>query len=265
MVLTVRLLPIYSAAMPPLWLLLVGCALLGAVMAGAALWWLGAIGAHLRMGRRLAGARELPVSEVLDLTAPPARPVRVAGRIRCIDPLVALDGEQLVAFHRDVEVRLPGGHWRTIERLRETRSFELWDHAGSLAVDPALAAEPLVSIPLVWEGRPDELEGPHAAAVARLVAEGRAPEAARAVTRTISVVDRLLVLARVATEVDGSVRLEPPEGGYLFCSIELEAAMRVLGGPRRRQLAAAIGLLAAGVVVAGASLVAAAIVRIAGA
>jgi hypothetical protein len=251
-VLTVRLLPIYSAAMPPLWLLLVGCALLGAVMAGAALWWLGAIGAHLRMGRRLAGARELPVSEVLDLTAPPARPVRVAGRIRCIDPLVALDGEQLVAFHRDVEVRLPGGHWRTIERLRETRSFELWDHAGSLAVDPALAAEPLVSIPLVWEGRPDELEGPHAAA-------------ARAVTRTISVVDRLLVLARVATDVDGSVRLEPPEGGYLFCSIELEAAMRVLGGPRRRQLAAAIGLLAAGVVVAGASLVAAAIVRIAGA
>jgi len=251
--------------MPPIPVLLVCCALLGVAMAAAALGWLRAIGAHLRTGRRLAGARELTVGDALDQEAPVSRAVRVAGRIRCPDPLVAADGEQLVAYHRDVEVRLPGGRWRTVERLRETRSFELWDHAGSLTVDPARAAEPLISIPLVWEGRPDELEEPHASAVARLAAEGRAPTAARAVTRTISVVDRLLVLAEVSTSLEGSVRLVPPPGGYLICSIELDTAMRVLGGPRRRQLAAAIGLLAVGLAIAGASLVAAAIVRIAGA
>jgi hypothetical protein len=251
--------------MPPLPVVLVGCALLGVALAVAAVVWLRAIGAHVRTGRRLAGARAMTVADVVDLEAPPARPVRIAGRIRCSDPLVAADGEQLVAFHRDVEVRLPDGRWRTVERLRETRSFELWDHAGSLTIDPALAAEPLISIPLVWEGRPDELEEPHASAVARLAAEGRAPTAARAVTRTISVVDRLQVLGQVSTTLGGDVRLVPPLGGYLICSIELNAAMRVLGGPRRRQLAAAIGLLAIAISLAGASLVAAAIVRFAGA
>ena len=256
--------PIYSPAMPPLPLLLAGCALLGAVVAAVALGWLRAIGAHVGTGRRLAGARELGVADVLDLQTAPPRPVRVAGRVRCPDPLVAVDGEQLVAFHRDVEVRLPDGQWRTIERLRETRSFELWDHAGSLAVDPAEAAEPLIGIPLVWEGRPDELEEPHASAVARLAAEGRPPVAARAVTRVVTVVDRLLVLAAVAIDADGTPRLVPPPGGYLLCSVELEAAMRLLGGPRRRQLAVAIGLLAGGAVLGGASLVAAVVVILAG-
>lgn len=251
--------------MPPLPVLLAGCALLGAAIAAIALGWLRAIGAHLGAGRRLAGARELTVADVLDLRVPSRRPVRVAGRIRCPDPLVAVDGEQLVAFHRDVEVRLPNGQWRTIERLRETRSFELWDHAGSLTIDPAAAAEPLIGIPLVWEGRPDELEGPHASAVKRLAAEGRPPVAARAVTRVITVVDRLLVLTTVAIGPGGTPQLAPPAGGYLLCSVELEAAMRLLGGPRRRQLAAAIGLLAGGAIVAGASLVAAVVVLLAGA
>ena len=250
--------------MPPLPLLLAGCALLGAAIAAIALGWLRAIGARLGTGRRLAGARELTVADVVDLASPPARPVRVAGRIRCPDPLVAIDGEQLVAFHRDVEVRLPNGQWRTIERLRETRSFELWDHAGSLAIDPAEAAEPLIGIPLVWEGRPDELEEPHASAVARLAAEGRPPVAARAVTRVIAVVDRLLVLGSVAIGADGTPRLAPPPGGYLLCSVELDAAMRLLGGPRRRQLAAAIGLLAGGAILAGTGLVAAFVVLLAG-
>lgn len=256
--------PIYSPAMPPLPLLLAGCALLGAAIVAIALGWLRAIGAHLGTGRRLAGARELTVADVLDLRSAPARPARVSGRIRCPDPLVAVDGEQLVAFHRDVEVRLPDGQWRTIERLRETRSFALWDHAGSLELDPAAAAEPLIGIPLVWEGRPEELEEPHASAVARLAAEGHPPVAARSVTRVISVADRLLVLATVAIGADGVPRLVPPPGGYLLCSVELDAAMRLLGGPRRRQLAVAIGVLAVGAVMGGASLVATIVVLVAG-
>ena len=93
--------------------------------------------------------------------------MRVVGRIRCRDPLEAGEGERLVAFHRDVEV-MAGGRWRSVERLRETRSFELWDHDGSLTVDPAGAAEPLVAIPKVWRGDASQLEEPHASAVARL-------------------------------------------------------------------------------------------------
>jgi hypothetical protein len=233
--------------MPPL--LFLGCALLGAALVAAGALWMRAIGARMVLGRRLAGARELPVGQVAALAVKPARPIRVVGRIRCPDPLVAPDGEELVAYHRDVEVQTAGG-WRPIERLRETRSFELWDHGGSLSVDPALVAEPLVTIPLIWEGSPDELGEPHASAVARLAAEGAPPLCARAVTRTISVVDRLLLLAEVRVDGPAGPRLEPPEGGFIISTLELEAAMRLLGGPRRRQLAFAIGAMIAGAAVA---------------
>lgn len=204
------------------------------------------IGANMTLGRRLAGAREIAVGEALRLEEPPLRPVRVSGRIRCPDPLVAPDGERLVAYHRDVEVRSATGGWRTIERLREARSFELWDHAGSMSVDPTGAAEPLLTIPLVWEGKPDDLGDEHKPGVARVAREEGQPVAARAVTRTISEVDRLLVLAQVRAHGSRRASLEPPEGGFVISSLELDAAMRLLGGQHRRQLTFAIGLLALG-------------------
>jgi hypothetical protein len=74
------------------------------------------------------------------------------------------------------------------------------------------------------------------------------------------VIDRLLLLAEVRRDPDGQVALAPPPGGYLLSSLELDDAMRLLGGRRPRFLlagAAAIGLatllLAAAVVLLGAS------------
>lgn len=142
-------------------------------------------------------------------------------------------GERLVAFHRDVDV-LVGGTWRTLERLRETRSFDLWDHDGALPVDPAQAAEPLLVIPHVWRGSPSELEEPHASAVARLVERHGPATEARAITRGINVTDRLLLLARARRDETGHVVLEPPEGGYLVTNLALDDAMRLLGGRNRR-------------------------------
>ena len=235
--------------MPPITLLASACALLGAALLGAGAVWMRAIGANMTLGRRLAGAREMPVGEASRLSSSPPRPLRVSGRIRCPDPLVAPDGERLVAFHRDIEVRSRTGKWRAIESLRETRSFELWDHAGSLRLDPAEAAEPLVTIPLVWEGSPDELGEELAGAVARIARDEGQPVAARAITRTISEVDRVLVLANVRADESGSAVLAPPAGGFVISALELEAAMRLLGGEHRRQLAFAIGMLLFGVAV----------------
>jgi len=232
--------------MPPLTLVSFGCALLGATLLAGGAGWMRVIGANMTLGRRLAGAREIGVGEALRLEDPPSRPVRVSGRVRCPDPLVAPDGERLVAYHRDVEVRSGTGGWRTIERLRETRSFELWDHAGSMSIDPTGAAEPLITIPLVWEGSPDELGDEHAPGVARVARDEGQPVAARAVTRTISEVDRLLVLAQVRAHGSQGASLEPPAGGYVISSLELDAAMRLLGGQHRRQLTFAIRLLALG-------------------
>lgn len=190
-------------------------------------------GASPRLAQRYAGAREHRVGELLDLDELPDRPVRVAGRVRCADPIGMPDGETLVAYHRDVEVQLPRGGWRTIDRLRETRSFDLWDHDGSASVDPALAAEPLVTIPHVWRGTARELEQHFSAAVERLSAEVGAPTAARSVTRMVSTIDRLGILALVRRDADDALRLEPPSGGFIISTLELDAAMRLLGGPRR--------------------------------
>jgi hypothetical protein len=207
------------------------------------------------MGRRLAGARQVRVGELLDL-APgdplPRRPVRVLGRIRCAEPIVTSQDDRLVAFHRDVEVATSRG-WRNIERLRETRSFELWDHDGSLPVDPAQAAEPLVVLPHVWAGSVEELDESYGDALARATAEEGAPVHARATTRMVSIVDRLLLLAAITRDADGRVALAPPPGGYLLTSLELDDAMRLLGGPHPRLMLAGTAAVAVSVALLGAA------------
>ena len=223
-------------------------AAIGLVLVVLSLLALRSSGASPAVARRLAGPPELKVGRLLDDDGRelPRRPVRLVGRIRCREPLDAGNGERLVAFHRDVEV-LAGGSWRSVERIRETRSFELWDHDGSLTVDPAAAAEPLITIPHAWHGSPAELEEPHASVAARLAERHGPLTEARAVTRTLNVTDRLLVLARPIRGEDGAVRLDPPEGGYLISNLDLDDAMRLLGGRHRRAAAGGVVGLGLGI------------------
>lgn len=242
----------------PLWLA-VGAALL--LAGGLAL--VRRSGARPAMGRRLAGARQVRVGELLALGPAdplPARPVRVSGRVRCAEPIITAQDERLVALHRDVEVSTSRGGWRSIERLRETRSFELWDHDGGLGIDPAEAAEPLVTLPHVWSGSPGELDASYASALSRVFAEEGALRLARATTRMISLVDRLLVLAVVRRDGQGRPRLAAPPGGYILSAMELDDAMRLLGGRRRRLLLAG----SAAVTVSVALLFAAALLTVVG-
>lgn len=233
-------------AAPAALALVIGVALLGAGVAA-----IRSSGAQPGLGRRLAGARQVAVGTLLDpdiAASLPSRPVRTAGRIRCPEPFVTPQGDRLVAFHRDVEVAAPGGRWRNIERLRETRSFELWDHDGWMTVDPAQAAEPLLVLPRVWDGAVGELDEGYRPAIERLAAEGAMPTRARATTRMLSVVDRLLVLADVQLSPSGGPSLVAPRGGYLISNLDLDAAMRLLGGPRRERLLVGAAAAAIGVV-----------------
>jgi hypothetical protein len=221
--------------MSPLVVTALVVALLGLLLVVGAAVALRRSGAQMSLARRLAGARAFKVGDLFDLDPLPTRAIRVAGRVRCADPLVTEKDERLVAFHRDVEVEVAPGRWRNIQRLRETRSFQLWDHDGSISIDPALAREPLVTIPQVWNGSPDELDETFQPAIARLTAEHGKPRRARAETRTLGVVDRLLVLG-VPRRDGGRPELEPPTGGYVMSSAELDEAMRLLGGRHRHWL-----------------------------
>jgi hypothetical protein len=242
--------------MPPSLMLPAWLALGGVLLLGLGLVLVRRSGARPTIARRLAGARQLRVGELLNL-APgdslPRRPVRLLGRIRCAEPIITSQDDRLVAFHRDVEVAVPHGGWRSVERLRETRSFELWDHDGSLQVDPAQAAEPLVVLPHVWSGPAEELDETYAEALARLTAEQGPPGQARATTRMVSVVDRLLVLAEITRDPDGRVALAPPRGGYVVSALELDDAMRLLGGLHPRLMLAGTASVALAVVLLAAA------------
>jgi hypothetical protein len=224
--------------------------LAGALVAAAGLLAIRASGAQPRLARRLAGARQVRVGDVPGMQALPPRPVRLVGRIRCPNPMVIERGDRLVAYHRDVQVRPPGAAWRSIERVREARGFELWDHDGSLSVDPALAAEPLVVIPHVWRGTSNDLtDAGHRAAIARLGNTG-VDWPARSITRMISVVERLMVLGSIERNAAGEPRLAPPGDGYVISSLELPDAMRLLGGKRRWLMLAGYAAVAIGAVAA---------------
>lgn len=228
---------------PPAAALLVAAG--GAHLAAAGALGLRIAGAQVGRALRLGGSRQVKVGDLVGGGPVSSSRLRLVGRIRCGDPLHAPDDERLVAFHRDVEVELPRVGWRTIDRIRETRSFDLWDHAGALTVDPAAAAEPLVTIPRVWEGPAAQLDVAFQPAIARLTAQYGAPLRARSLVRSLSLVDRLIVVARVHPSDDGGVRLAPPPGGYLITNLDLDAAMRLLAGPHRRLVVvslAAIGL-----------------------
>ena len=233
--------------MTPGLLVSLSAVLIGLLTMAGGSWLLRRLGAQLRLARRLAGARPMSIGQLLDAGDElPMRAVRVAGRVRCADPMITERDDRLVAFHRDVEVRVPGGRWHSIERRRETRSFELWDHDGALAIDPARAAEPLATIPHVWVGDPAELDETYQPAVARLAAAHGASSEARATTRSLTIVDRLLILGLPARDASGRVLLAPPPGGYVISALELDEAMRLLGGDHRAWLLAGIASLALG-------------------
>jgi hypothetical protein len=55
------------------------------------------------------------------------------------------------------------------------------------------------------------------------------------------------VLARARLDDSGRPHLEPPDGGYLVTNLELDEAMRLLGGRNRRLVTASIVGLAAAI------------------
>jgi hypothetical protein len=62
-------------------------------------------------------------------------------------------------------------------------------------------------------------------------------------------VDHLIVLAEAARDERGALRLDPPPGGFLVATVELDVAMRLLAGPHRRRMLAGYAVTAVGAVI----------------
>jgi hypothetical protein len=71
----------------------------------------------------------------------------------------------------------------------------------------------------------------------------------------VSVVERLLILARVEHGADGGLALVPPQGGYVISGLELDDAMRLLGGHRRWLLLGGYAAVVIGALVAVAGII----------
>src|SRR3989304_1791396 len=128
-------------------------AIAGAAVAAAGWVLLRASGARPGMARRLGGAREIKVGRLLD---------------------IGPDDD------------LPRRPVRVVGRIR---------CGAPLAPRPSPppgSREPLVVLPHVWEGPPDELGEVYAPAVARITAEDGPPSGARAATRMLSGGERLM-------------------------------------------------------------------------
>jgi hypothetical protein len=208
-------------------------------------------GADTGAGRRLAGAPGIALRDLVERAERdqlPRTPVRIEGRVRCGNPLTGENGDPLALVHRDVEVQDAGGRWRPVERLRDARVIDLWERSASVQLDLTQIAEPLIAIPRVWEGAPAEIGPSLQPAVARIAAEGGTPRAARSTTRQVMLVDHLIVLVDTARDAAGHLRLEPPPGGYLVSTVELDVAMRLLAGPNRSRMLAGFGVVAAGAI-----------------
>jgi len=78
---------------------------------------------------------------------------------------------------------------------------------------------------------------------------------ARSITRMISVVERLSVVADIERDSNGAPSLAAPRGGYVISSLELDDAMRLLGGNRRWLMLAGYVGVAIGAVLAAIGLV----------
>ena len=172
-------------------------------------------------------------------------------------------GERLALLHRDLELQSADGRWRTIERARDARPVDLWQRSASVRLDLAQVAEPLIAIPLVWEGDPAELSASVQPAVERVRAEHGPLQRARATTRQVLLVDELIVLATPARGEEGKLRVDPPPGGYLVTNADLDVAMRLLAGPHRRRMVAGYAVAFASLLVTVAGLIAVVVTLIA--
>ena len=198
-------------------------------------------GSSYRVGRMLAAARTVSVSEARSLAHGPARFVRVDGRIDAEDEFED-DLHRPLVFRRTRLQLRSDGHWKTFEDNRESVRFEIRDGLEAIVVDDAALDEGLVVIVR-------ELVGT-AADVPDRVPAGTVPETAvRLRVEQVSSVEHVIAVGVPGLDESGEPRLSAGLNRPLILTpLDRDEAMRILVGGERRRPQVALACLIGGIV-----------------
>jgi hypothetical protein len=232
--------------------------LLAAVGAAAiAFLLLRSLGSRYRVGRLLAAAPLVEISDALQLAAGAPRYVRVTGRISSEEEFPDENDRPLVYRHKRVDVTDANGKWRTIADEREAVPFGIEVRDEFIAVDENAIAEGLVAIPRESTGKVSDLPKETTEGIDDLPS----PDSpARLVIEQVSAVEHATICGTPVL-LNGKPTMTAGAGRPLIVTtLEAPAAMRVLASGQRPKVLAAAALF----VIAIVSLVATVVVAISG-
>jgi hypothetical protein len=195
------------------------------------------------LGRTLAAARDVSIEQARDLAlAGKGRFVRVHGRVSSEEEFPDEHDRPLVYRRKRLEIRQPDGRWQVAASETEGVPFGLESRSSFIGVDADQLGAGLIVVPRQAEGRAADLPADLAATVE--------PGAeARLVVEQVSAVEHAYVAGMPRSDGDGQVRMSSSDNRPLILTtLEIDAAMRLLGGGQRGMALGLSGLFGLGIV-----------------
>jgi hypothetical protein len=212
-------------------------------------------GTGWRVGRLLAAAPERTLAQAAAIVAGGEQAyIRLHGRIDSDEEFPGDDGKPIVYRRRRLQQRSGRSGWLTFDDERLAVPFCLSQKGERIDIDTEALGDGLVVVPRESEGV--------AADVTAEAVSGELPDLppetpVRLRIEQVSAVDHAIAAGVPRVGGGGSVVLGPGLGRPLvLTTLELDEAMRVLAGGRRRELLVASGLLIAAPLVVGLGLIA---------
>ncbi len=204
-------------------------------------------GSAYRVARVLAGAPDVPLSELVGSAAGPDAPrryVRTHGRISSDEEFPDEAQRPLVYRRRRLERGDGRGNWHVLDEQRLAVPFGIEERGAFLAVDLDALGDGLIVLPRESRGTAAELPPDVAAALAEQLAPSTP---VRVRIDQLSAVEHATVSGVVQRSTAGSLQITAGMGRPLILSsVEPAATMRLLAADRRGSVIASAVLLVVG-------------------
>jgi hypothetical protein len=210
-----------------------------------------AVGPGYRVARVLAATPQVDLKEAVALAhVGHSRYVRVEGRISSDEEFPDEHDRPLVFRRTRIQIAGRQGRWQTVNEDREAVPFWLEARSVQLAIDGAALAEGLVVVPREAGGRASDLP-------ADLAAGHPAEAKSRLLIEQVSAVEHAIVAGVPMLNAEGAATMGAGLGRPLILStVEVPSAMRLLARGKRQLVLAGGALLAVGLLLSIAALVA---------